>query len=57
MCRVVLEERARTKPDAGKAKPEQFFDDGLAKELETEGFFKKTIPLTIRIVSLHHGRT
>ena len=41
MFRVVLEERARTKPDAGKAKPEQFFDDSLVKELEKEGFFKK----------------
>jgi hypothetical protein len=39
--RVVLEERARTKPDAGKAKPEQFFDDSLVKEIEKEGFFKK----------------
>ena len=41
MFRVVLEERARTKPDAGKTKPEQFFDDSVVKELEKEGFFKK----------------
>jgi hypothetical protein len=41
MFRVVLEERARTKLDAGKAKPAQFFDASLVKELENEGFSKK----------------
>ena len=41
MFRLVLEERARTRPDANKAKPEQFFDDSLVRELEQEGFFKK----------------
>jgi len=41
MFKVVLEERARTRPEAAKAKPEQFFDDSLVRELEREGFFKK----------------
>jgi hypothetical protein len=41
MFKVVLEERARTRPDAAKAKPEQFFDDSLVKELEKEGFYTK----------------
>jgi NitT/TauT family transport system substrate-binding protein len=39
--KVVLEERARVRPDAAKAKPEQFVDDSLIRELEREGFFKK----------------
>ncbi len=41
MFRIVLEERARTRPDAAKARPEQFFDDGVVRELDKEGFFKK----------------
>jgi NitT/TauT family transport system substrate-binding protein len=41
MFRLVLEERARSRPDANKAKPEQFFDDSLVRELEQEGFFKR----------------
>ena len=41
MFKVVLEERARSRPEAAKAKPEQFFDDTLVRELEREGFFKK----------------
>jgi ABC-type nitrate/sulfonate/bicarbonate transport system substrate-binding protein len=41
MFRLVLEERARTRPEAAKAKPEQFYDDSLVRELEREGFFKK----------------
>jgi NitT/TauT family transport system substrate-binding protein len=41
MFRVVLEERAATRPEAAKAKPEQFYDDTLVRELEREGFFKK----------------
>ncbi len=41
MFRLVLEERARTRPEAAKAKPEQFFDDSLVRELERDGFFKK----------------
>ena len=41
MFRLVLEERARTRPEAAKAKPEQFFDQSLVRELEQEGFFKK----------------
>lgn len=39
--KVVLEERARARPDQLKAKPEQFVDDSLVAELEKEGFFKK----------------
>ena len=38
---LVLEERAQTRPEAKKYKPEQFFDDSVVKELEKEGFFKK----------------
>jgi NitT/TauT family transport system substrate-binding protein len=41
MFRLVLEERARTRPEAAKFKPEQFFDDSLVRELDKEGFFKK----------------
>ena len=41
MFKLVLEERARTRPEAAKAKPEQFYDDSLVRELEREGFFKK----------------
>jgi len=41
MFRLVLEERARTRPEASKAKPEQYFDDSLVRELDREGFFKK----------------
>jgi NitT/TauT family transport system substrate-binding protein len=41
MFRLVLEERARTRPEAARAKPEQFYDDSLVRELEREGFFKK----------------
>src|ERR1043166_8657005 len=41
MFKLVLEERARSRPEASKAKPEQFFDDSLVRELEKEGFFKK----------------
>ncbi len=41
MFRLVLEERSRTRPEAAKAKPEQFFDDSLVRELDREGFFKK----------------
>jgi len=41
MFRLVLEERARTRPEAAKSKPEQFYDDSLVRELEREGFFKK----------------
>ncbi len=41
MFKVVLEERARSRPEAAKAKPEQFMDDNLVRELEKEGFFKK----------------
>jgi NitT/TauT family transport system substrate-binding protein len=39
--KVVLEERARTDPDAAKANPNQFTDDSVIRELEAEGFFKK----------------
>ena len=41
MFKLVLDERAQTRPEAKKYKPEQFFDDTLVKELEKEGFFKK----------------
>lgn len=41
MFKLVLGERARTRPEASKAKPEQFFDDSLVRELDKEGFFKK----------------
>jgi NitT/TauT family transport system substrate-binding protein len=39
--KVVLEERARARPELAKAKPEQFIDDSVVRELEKEGFFKK----------------
>ena len=41
MFKLVLDERAQTRPEAKKFKPEQFFDDSVVKELEKEGFFKK----------------
>ncbi|HEY2986225.1 MAG TPA: ABC transporter substrate-binding protein [Candidatus Binatia bacterium] len=41
MFKLVIEERARTRPEAGKFKPEQFFDESLVRELDQEGFFKK----------------
>lgn len=39
--KVVLEELARSRPDAAKARPEQFLDDSVVRELESEGFFKR----------------
>ena len=41
MFKLVLDERAQTRPEAKKFKPEQFFDDSVVRELEKEGFFKK----------------
>jgi ABC-type nitrate/sulfonate/bicarbonate transport system substrate-binding protein len=41
LFKVVLEERVKTRPEAVKAKPEQFFDNSVVRELEKEGFFKK----------------
>jgi hypothetical protein len=41
MFNLILEDRAQTRPEAKKFKPEQFFDDSVVKELEKEGFFKK----------------
>jgi NitT/TauT family transport system substrate-binding protein len=41
MFKLVLDERAQTRPEAKKYKPEQFFDDSVVKELDKEGFFKK----------------
>lgn len=41
MFKLVLEDRAQTRPEAKKFKPEQFFDDSVVKELEKDGFFKK----------------
>ena len=42
--KVVLEERARTRPEAAKAKTEQFMDNSVIQELEREGFFKTLYP-------------
>ena len=39
--KVVLEELVRSRPEVAKARPEQFIDDSLVRELEAEGFFKK----------------
>lgn len=39
--KVVLEELARSRPEAARARPEQFIDDSLVRELEAEGFFKR----------------
>lgn len=39
--KVVLEELARSRPEVAKARPEQFIDDSVVRELEAEGFFKK----------------
>ena len=41
MFKLVIDERAATRPEEAKAKPEQFYDDSLVRELEREGFFKK----------------
>jgi NitT/TauT family transport system substrate-binding protein len=41
MFKLVIDERARTRPEAAKLKPEQFFDENLVRELDKEGFFKK----------------
>src|SRR5215813_6837526 len=41
LFKVVLEERVKTRPEAAKAKPEQFFDNSVVRELEKEGFFKR----------------
>lgn len=41
LFKVVLEERSKTRPEAEKAKPEQFFDNSIVRELEKEGFYKK----------------
>ncbi|MGE5303073.1 MAG: ABC transporter substrate-binding protein [Alphaproteobacteria bacterium] len=37
---VTLEQIAAKRPEAKKAKPEQFYDNGLVQELINEGFFK-----------------
>lgn len=39
--KVVLDELARSRPEAAKARPDQFIDQSVIRELETEGFFKK----------------
>jgi len=39
--KLVLEGRAQSRPEAEKKKPERFFDDGVVKELEKEGLFRK----------------
>lgn len=38
--KVVLEDRARSRPEISNIRPEQFIDDSLIRELEHEGFFK-----------------
>jgi NitT/TauT family transport system substrate-binding protein len=39
--KVILEERARTRTETLGAKPEQFTENSIVRELEREGFFKK----------------
>jgi NitT/TauT family transport system substrate-binding protein len=39
--KVVLQDRARTRPEAGKLNPEQFIDGSIIRELEKEDFYKK----------------
>lgn len=39
--KVVLQDRARTRPEVAKFKAEQFIDASLIQEWEKEGFFKK----------------
>ena len=41
MFKLVIDERAQTRPEAAKAKPEQFYHASLVRELDREGFFKK----------------
>jgi ABC-type nitrate/sulfonate/bicarbonate transport system substrate-binding protein len=41
---VVLQDRARSRPEVSKFKPEQFIDSSLIQELEQDGFFKKLYP-------------
>jgi hypothetical protein len=35
-----IDETAERRPDAKRAKPEQFYDNALVQELTKEGFFK-----------------
>jgi len=42
--KVVIQDRARTRPEVGKLSPEQFIDGSIIQELEREGFFKKLFP-------------
>jgi len=42
--KVVIQDRARTRPEVGKLGPEQFIDGSIIQELEREGFFKKLFP-------------
>ena len=39
--KVVLQDRARTRPEVAKLSPEQFIDGSVVQELEREGFYKK----------------
>jgi NitT/TauT family transport system substrate-binding protein len=39
--KVVLQDRARTRPEVAKLSPEQFIDGSVIQELEREGFYKK----------------
>lgn len=43
LFKLVLEERARTRPQAAKARPEQFYDESLVLELDREGFSRNYI--------------
>ena len=42
--KVVIQDRARARPEVGKLSPEQFIDGSIIRELEREGFFKKLFP-------------
>jgi hypothetical protein len=42
MFRLVLEERARMRPEASEDKPEQFFDGSWVRKVDKEVFFKKS---------------
>jgi NitT/TauT family transport system substrate-binding protein len=42
--KVVLQERARSRPEISNFTPEHFIDGSLTQELKHEGFFKKVYP-------------
>ena len=41
---VVLQDRARSRPEVSRFRPEHFIDGSLIRELEQEGLFKKLYP-------------